>query len=82
MTTDPTNTPEPGPDAGIDEIQADIEHTRAELGETIEMLSAKADVTGRAKQKVAETTPPLGALMGAAVVLVVGVLVWRRRRRR
>jgi cobalamin biosynthesis Mg chelatase CobN len=56
MTTDPTPpSPEPGPDAGIDDIQADIEHTRKELGETIGALSAKADVTGRAKQKAADT---------------------------
>jgi MYXO-CTERM domain-containing protein len=77
------------------------------------MLSAKADVTGRAKQRVAETTehiaekaaeardaavskahhafahdsrdessPPIGAFIGAAAVLVVGLLVWRRRHRR
>ena len=56
MTADQTpSSPEPGPDAVIDDIQADIEHTRQELGETIEALSAKADVTGRAKQKVAGT---------------------------
>src|SRR6476469_8984896 len=56
MTTDPTPlSPEPGPDAGIDDIQADIEHTRKELGETIGALSAKADVTGRVQQKVAYT---------------------------
>ena len=56
MTADQTPlSPEPGPDAGIDDIQADIEHTRKELGETIEALSAKADVTGRVKQKAADT---------------------------
>ena len=56
MTADPTPlSPEPGPDAGIDDIQADIEHTRKELGETIEALSAKADVTGRVQHKAAET---------------------------
>ena len=56
MTADQTPlSPEPGPDAGIDDIQADIEHTRKELGETIEALSAKADVKGRAKQKAADT---------------------------
>ena len=56
MTTDPTPpSPEPGPDAGIDDIQADIEHTRKELGETIEALSAKADVTGRVQHKVTDT---------------------------
>ena len=32
MTADQTPlSPEPGPDAGIDDIQADIEHTRKEL---------------------------------------------------
>ena len=56
MTTDPTPpSAEPGPDAGIDDIQADIEHTRKELGETIGALSAKADVTGRVQHKVADT---------------------------
>ena len=47
--------PEPVANAGIDDIQADIEQTRESLGETIEALSAKADVTGRAKEKVADT---------------------------
>ena len=56
MTADPTPpSPEPGPDAGIDDIQADIEPTRKELGETIEALSAKADVKGRAKKKATDT---------------------------
>jgi Protein of unknown function (DUF3618) len=55
MTADQTPlSPEPGPDAGIDDIQADIEHTRKELGETIEALSAKADVKGRVKKKAAD----------------------------
>ena len=47
--------PEPGPDAGIDEIQSDIEQTRKELGETVEALSAKMDVKQRTKDKAAET---------------------------
>ena len=56
MTADQTPpSPEPGPDAGIDDIQADIEHTRMELGETIGALSAKADVKGRVKKKAADT---------------------------
>ena len=56
MTTDPTPpSPEPGPEAGIDDIQADIEHTRKELGETIGALSAKADVTGQVQHKVTGT---------------------------
>jgi ElaB/YqjD/DUF883 family membrane-anchored ribosome-binding protein len=56
MTADQTPLPpEPGPDAGIDDIQADIEHTREELAETIGALSAKADVKGRVKKKAADT---------------------------
>ena len=47
--------PEPGPDAGIDDLQADIEQTRHELGETVEALSAKLDVKERTKQKAVET---------------------------
>jgi Protein of unknown function (DUF3618) len=55
MTGPNTARPEPGPDAGIDDIQADIEHTRKELGETVEALQAKLDVKERTKEKVAET---------------------------
>ena len=47
--------PEPGPDAGIEDIQADIAQTRNELGQTVEALSDKLDVKERAKQKAAET---------------------------
>jgi hypothetical protein len=47
--------PEPGADADIDGIQADIEETRNELGETVEALTAKLDLKERAKQKAAET---------------------------
>jgi uncharacterized protein DUF3618 len=47
--------PEPGPDAGVDDIQADIEHTRTQLGQTVGALSAKLDVKERTKQKATET---------------------------
>jgi len=53
-TPDPAR-PEPGPDAGIDDIAADIEKTRNELGQTVEALSEKLDVKERAKEKAAET---------------------------
>jgi hypothetical protein len=43
-----SDTDKPAPD----EIQADIEETRAELGETIEALTAKLDVKTRAKHKL------------------------------
>ena len=38
-----------------EEIEADIEATREELGDTVEALAAKSDVKGRAKAKVEET---------------------------
>ncbi len=37
-----------------DELRRDIEQTRAELGETIEALAAKADVKARAHEAVEE----------------------------
>jgi ElaB/YqjD/DUF883 family membrane-anchored ribosome-binding protein len=60
MTGPDPSQPEPGPDAGIDDIQADIENTRRELGETVEALSAKLDVKERTKQKAIETKDRIG----------------------
>ena len=86
---------EPGPDAGVDDIQADIERTRKDLGETVGALSEKLDVKQRAKDKAAETkerfvdsTHTVGRVatqpkvMAALLVgaFAVGVVVWRRRR--
>ena len=48
--------PEPGPDAGIADIEADIDRTRNELGQTVEELSARLNVKERAREKVADTT--------------------------
>jgi len=47
--------PEPGPEAGVEDLQADIAQTRQELGETVEALTAKMDVKERTRQKAAET---------------------------
>jgi len=111
--TDP-GRPEPGPDASVEDIQADIEATRTELGQTVEALTAKLDVKQQAKQKVDDTKELIantadslrakGSEVGAQVVdaatdgegsvrpvvpaaafaliaLLVGVVIWRRRRR-
>jgi hypothetical protein len=82
---------EPGPDAGVDDIQADIERTRKELGDTVGALSAKLDVKERAKDKVAETkervvetthsmgqvaTQPKVAAPVIAALVVGAVTVW------
>ncbi|MGV0834660.1 DUF3618 domain-containing protein [Mycolicibacterium thermoresistibile] len=90
------NRPEPGPDAGVADLEADIETTRKELGETVQALSDKLDVKERARVKVAETREQAvhraqeishddraqrGAIIAAVVtVAVVGLILWRRRR--
>jgi uncharacterized protein DUF3618 len=38
-----------------EQIRADIEHTREELGETVEALAAKTDIKAQARSKVDET---------------------------
>ncbi|MDV3134939.1 DUF3618 domain-containing protein [Mycobacterium sp. 29Ha] len=55
MAAPDPNRPEPGPDAGIEDIEADVEQTRKELGETVEALADKLNVKARAKEKATET---------------------------
>lgn len=114
MTNADPGKPEPGPDASVDDIRADIEATRGGLGETVEALSAKLDVKQQAKQKVdatkglivdkAQTVRSKGSDVGsrvvdvatddegsvrpvvpvaavALIVVIVGVVIWKRRRR-
>jgi hypothetical protein len=42
-------------DPKVAALRSEIEQTRAELGETVELLAQKADVKARAKEKVDET---------------------------
>lgn len=44
-----------------EELRREIEETRAELGDTVEALSHKADVKGRAKDKVEERKQAVSA---------------------
>jgi hypothetical protein len=44
--------PPPGPDATPEELVADIEATRAELGDTVEALSQKFDVKAQARNSL------------------------------
>ncbi len=87
--------PEPGQDAGIEDIEADLERTRHELGDTAHALAAKLDVPGQArakldetKHRVAEKAEPLRqnavplAAAGFGAVVIIAVVRRRRRRRR
>jgi hypothetical protein len=72
-------------------IRADIERTRAEMGDTVDALGYKADVKTRAKEKISGMTPdgrqvrraantaqenPLGlAIGGVAVGFLAGLLI-------
>ncbi len=51
--SDKNGTPAPKP--SVEELRADIKQTRAELGETVQALAAKADVKARAKEQVEHT---------------------------
>ena len=72
-------------------IKAEIEATRAELGRTVDELSSRLDVPARARESAARAkdtavetyreSPPIvigGAL--ALVGVVIGLVVWRRKR--
>jgi MYXO-CTERM domain-containing protein len=95
--TEPDSThAEPGPEASIDDLQADIEETRADLGDTARALTDKLDVKARAgdavsdaKHRVVESAttpdgtvkPALPVTAVAVALLILGIVVWRRRRR-
>jgi MYXO-CTERM domain-containing protein len=82
MSTDKPSTPE--------EIKADIEQQREHLAETVDALHHKLDVKAQAQAKVADlkdrATTDTGAprpelvAAGLAVLAVVALLVYRRRR--
>jgi len=96
MNSDPSTPSDRSTGASVngsspDAIEADIERQREELAATVSALQDRLDVKSRAKEKAAElkdraTTdtgkprPELAALAVAAVVGVVGLVVWRRRR--
>ena len=66
-----------------EELRANIERTRRELGETVEALAQKADVTTQAKEKVEEikaqardNPAPVAAGIGVALIAL-----WLMKRR-
>jgi len=82
MTTGPTDPAT---------IQAEIEATRERLGQTVDELHARLDVSARAREKVyvardtvvetyRESPPVVVGTALALVGLVAGLVVWRRKR--
>ena len=83
MTTpDPNGTSVP---TDREAIEADIEATRADLGDTVDALSRKLDVKSRVSAKAADTTgrvrrePVVPAAVLAGALLALALVVWRRR---
>jgi Tfp pilus assembly protein FimV len=50
----------------LDALRAEIKQTRAELGETVQALTAKADVKARAKESVEQTKQKVKAQVAEA----------------
>jgi hypothetical protein len=69
-----------------DEIRAEIERTRRELGDTVDALSHKANVKEQARLKKAEVQErvssnpvPLAAFIGGGIAVLLLVRMLRRR---
>jgi vacuolar-type H+-ATPase subunit I/STV1 len=54
------------PKPTVDELRAEIKQTRAELGETVQALAAKADVKARALDQVEQAKQRLAGVAGQA----------------
>jgi len=76
----------------VEALRAEIKQTRAELGETVQALAAKADVKARAKEQVevareraletVRTNQVPIAIVVAGAMAVVGIILVLRGRRR
>ena len=74
-----------------DEIEAEIQRTRQQLGETVDALSQKLDVKSRLKDEAqhrreqvtreVQQRPVVPVALAAGVVLLTTLLVRRRRRK-
>ena len=71
----------------IEDLQADIEKTREQLGETVEALSAKLDVKAHVKSSaehtkdraVASVSSNWPVLVGFATAAIVAAIIWKKR---
>jgi hypothetical protein len=71
-----------------DELRQEIEHTRQQLGETVDQLAAKTDVKARARARAAEISAQVShseivrrrwpiAVTGAGIAIAASAVVWR-----
>jgi Protein of unknown function (DUF3618) len=85
------NAPNGNPPGDPEAIKAEIDATREQLGRTVDELSRRLDVPARAKEGVyrardtavetyRESPPVVLTATLALVALVVGLVVWRRKR--
>lgn len=58
--------PEPPDDASREDLEADLERTRRELGETLEALTGRFDVKAQAKEQIDMTKERVGEQADAA----------------
>ena len=63
-----------------EQLQAEIEETREQLGETVEQLAAKADVKARVQPKVEQAKSRAPVVLGVGAALVLGLVLLRRAR--
>jgi Protein of unknown function (DUF3618) len=69
-----------------EEIRAEIERTRRELGDTVDALSYKANVKEQARlkkdevqERVSSNPVPLAAVIGGGIAILLLVRMLRRR---
>ena len=72
-------------------IEAEIQATREQLGRTVDQIAARLDVPGRAAERFLrsrdlavetyrESPPAVLGAVAAALAVVVGIVVWRKKR--
>jgi hypothetical protein len=92
MSEQTEKAPPPAPKPTVEELRAGIKQTRAELGETVQALAAKADVKARARAQVdvareraietVRTNQVPIAIVAVGAMAVVGIILVLRGRRR
>lgn len=64
-----------------EQIRAEIDATREELGDTVEALAEKTDVKAHAQAKIEEVRRnPKPVAIAVAGIVIVAFLLWRWRR--